>query len=91
VTETDDANRTRIDDWASELDVPRHPLADQFTAPKTDTPGQCVCGAVLAPMREWDDYPHQWAHTTCKQCGRGFVDEDDYIAIYDDGLGDDDE
>lgn len=71
--------------------VPRHPLSERFTCPKWDESGQCICGAVLPPQREWIEAGHQWQRVECPSCGRGYVDEDDYIAIYDEGLTHDDE
>lgn len=67
-------------------DYPRHPLADQFTCPTWDKPGRCVCGAKLPPQEQWHNAGSAWQHVQCKACGFGFVDEDDYIAFYEDGL-----
>lgn len=62
---------------------PTHPLADKMISPKWDTPGRCVCEAVLPQRSEWTDAHHQWANTTCEACGRYFVDEDEFFMIYD--------
>jgi len=69
--------------------VPTHPLADQMVSPKWAMPGLCMCGATLPAMSEWENPGRDWSSVTCGSCCRGFVDEGDYIAIYDDGLDQD--
>lgn len=72
-----------LSDWSEIADVPIHPDADKFTCPKWDEPGECICGAALPPQKDWTDAGHQWQRIACSACGRGYVDEDDFIAFYD--------
>lgn len=67
---------------------PTHPLAGLFDCPTWDEPGRCICSAELPPMSRWKDAGGQWQNVTCQSCGRGYVDEEDFIAIYDEGLDD---
>lgn len=46
-------------------------------------PNACECGAALLPMKDWDDAGRDWSNTVCSACGRFYVDEEDYIAVYD--------
>lgn len=69
-----------------EFGVGTHPEAEKLVVPKWDAPGRCICGAELPPMSKWKNPGGQWSSIECGSCGRGFVDEEDYIAIYDDGL-----
>lgn len=73
-----------------DLDYVPYPESEKFTSPKREEPGQCICGAVLPPESEWIDAGRDWSHVTCLDCGRAYVDEGDYFAIYDDGMGDTD-
>lgn len=68
--------------------VDRHPLADRFLCPSWDHPGSCICGASLPPMSGWKNPGSVWTSTTCPTCGRCYVDEETFIAIYDDGCED---
>ena len=71
-----------MDEWP----VPPHPLAEQFDCPTWKEPGRCICGEPLPPMSKWTDAGSDWSNVECPKCGRGYVDEEDFIAIYDDGL-----
>lgn len=62
---------------------PRYPLADQIDTGGWDRAGRCHCGNRLAPHREWHWAGASWAHTRCSGCGTRYVDEEDYIAVYD--------
>ena len=68
--------------------MPRHPEADKLDVGTWDKPGKCICGKRLPPQKEWRDAGHQWTSVTCAKCGRCYVEEDDFIAIYDDGCED---
>lgn len=59
-----------------------HPLSELFVPPTHDRWGVCICGAPLVPMAEWCDAGSQWQHVRCG-CGRLYVDEDTFFAIYD--------
>lgn len=67
-------------------DIEAHPLADQFDCPSWTTPGSCICGTELPPRNRWTNAGMDWSNVECSKCGRGYVDEEDFIAIYDDGL-----
>jgi hypothetical protein len=66
-----------------------HELAHLLVTPTYDRHGVCICGASLPPMQQWDDADRGWQNVTCGACGRGYGDEETFIAIYDDGLDDD--
>jgi hypothetical protein len=70
-------------DAMADAGIDRHPDADKFTCPKWSEPGQCICEAELPPQERWRNAGSAWQSVTCQQCGRMYVDEDDYIAIYD--------
>jgi hypothetical protein len=65
--------------------VPRHPDADKLDVGTWDKAGHCICGEPLPAQKDWDGQPHPWPSVTCQSCGRCYVDEEDFIAIYDDG------
>ena len=65
-----------LDDLIDEQ-PPRHPDADLFVAPAWDRSGVCICGAWIAPQGEWVN-----PDTTSCGCGRQFVDEENFVAIY---------
>lgn len=69
--------------------MPLHPEADKLTVPSWDEPGQCICGHPLPPVQEWNDAHHQWSNITCAECGRCYVEEDEFLAIYDEGCDQD--
>jgi len=50
--------------------------------PTFDKPGTCECGHELPPQSEWNDAGRDWANIECSQCGKYYVDEDVYIAMY---------
>jgi hypothetical protein len=54
-----------------------------FKCPGWDTPGRCQCGAPLPSMSKWANAGSPWSNILCSKCGTGYVDEDDFIAIYD--------
>lgn len=60
-----------------------HPLADKLKPPTWDEPGECICGLPLPPEKEWDRAGQDWANVLCVACGRGYVNEEDFFAIYD--------
>jgi len=69
--------------------IPKHPEADKFDSGTWDTLGHCICGSDLPPQNQWRDAGRDWASITCGTCGRCYVDEGDYVLIYDDGCEDD--
>lgn len=71
------------DDEPNDLGYVVHPLGDKLKPPTWDEPGECICGAPLPPEKMWDRAGMDWANILCSACGRGYVDEEDFIAIYD--------
>lgn len=59
-----------------------HPESHLLVPPTWERFGVCICGAPLVPMAEWCDAGSQWQHVRCR-CGRLYVDEDTFFAIYD--------
>jgi hypothetical protein len=66
-----------------------------WVTPTFTADGVCRCGAVLPNRCAWHNPYGTWSHIICASCGWEFVDEDDYLAIYDPEalarLGEDDE
>lgn len=60
----------------------RHPDADKFDPGAWERAGHCICGAELPPQREWIDAGGAWPMVKCAACGRGYVDEEEFIAFY---------
>lgn len=65
---------------------PLHPKADVMIVPKWDEVGRCICEAELPAMKDWNGPGGDWAWINCAACGTGFVDEETFIAIYDEGI-----
>lgn len=78
-----------LDQVLEEYGVEKHPEADKFDSGTYDEPGKCICGQPLPPQKEWDSAGQQWQSVTCESCGRCYVDEDEYVMIYDEGCDDD--
>lgn len=92
LTESNSPEVNAADDpLLEEFGVRTHELADRMTAPKWNEPGICICGVPLPPMSQWKNAGMDWSSHVCPSCGRGYVDEEDFIAIYDDGLDQGDE
>lgn len=64
--------------------VPLHPLAERLDPGGIDQAGQCICGGVLAPQREWHDFGRDWQHVRCPLCRTLYVDEGEYLTIWED-------
>lgn len=71
-----------------EFGLPLHPEADKLIVHDSEI-GQCICGADIPAMINWKGGGSPWACWDCAECGRGYVEEDEFIAIYDDGCSDD--
>ena len=57
-------------------------VTGKFVCPTWKEPGRCVCGKRLPPMSEWKNAGSDWSSVECSYCGRSFVDEEEFIAIY---------
>lgn len=56
-------------------DVDREPLFSETEATV------CWCGRRVPPISEWEGQPFPWPRWQCG-CGREFVDEDEFVAVY---------
>lgn len=54
-----------------------------WVSPTQTEPGTCRCGGPLPVRSAWHNPFSQWSHVICPGCGWEFVDEDDYLAVYD--------
>lgn len=61
---------------------PEHPLAHLLDVGGWNRPGRCICGAPMPPQAQWHANS-EWIHFLCPTCGRQYVDEEQYVAIYD--------
>lgn len=63
-------------------DVLEMDIDKRWVCPTWDLPGLCICGTVAPAEKDWHDAGRDWAWWCCPNCGRGYVDEEDYTAIY---------
>lgn len=69
--------------YEDEFGMSMHPKAKKFDPGDWDRGGRCICGDPLPPQREWARAGMDWSNILCSNCGRGYVDEEEFFAIYD--------
>lgn len=68
-----------LDDYG----IDPHPLGHLLDPGDWDRQGHCICGDQLPAQRDWARAGMDWANILCDNCGRGYVDEEEFFAIYD--------